>query len=144
MIASVSGVDLNSNSPQTLRAQTDLGTEFTLQENEMTLASYARGDTEVALFMQERGRLGIRHRRIWVRTSELNDKGERSHRNYGERFYSCFKVAEEHALHHVLQNVWMPEYDNERPHSSRVPDADEFYQKASAGDRRRKTQRLLA
>ena len=35
-----------SHGVKIIRAQTDHGTEFTLPENEMTLASYASGDTE--------------------------------------------------------------------------------------------------
>jgi hypothetical protein len=101
-----------------LRAQTDHGTEFTLPENAMTLASYARGDTEEALFTRECEKLGIKHRLIKVRTPELNGKVERSHRTDGERFYSRFKFANEQTLNHALQHVWMPEYNEQRPHSS--------------------------
>lgn len=101
-----------------LRAQTDHGTEFTLPENEATLASYARGDTDEALFPSECERLGITHRLIRVRTPQLNGKVERSHRTDGERFYSRFKFTNDSALHHALQHVWMPEYNELRPHSS--------------------------
>ena len=101
-----------------LRAQTDHGTEFTLPENEKTLASYARGETQDALFDLECAKLGIKHRLIKVRTPELNGKVERSHRIDNERFYSRFRFANEHALNHALQTVWMPEYNEQRPHSS--------------------------
>ena len=101
-----------------LRAQTDHGTEFTLPENPLTQASYARGDTEEALFTKECERLGITHRLIRIRTPELNGKVERSHRTDGERFYSRFRFANEHTLNHALQHVWMPEYNEQRPHSS--------------------------
>lgn len=101
-----------------LRAQTDHGTEFTLPENQSTLASYARGDTADALFTQECERLGIKHRLIKIRTPELNGKVERSHRTDGERFYSRFRFATDQALNHALQTVWMPEYNELRPHSS--------------------------
>ena len=103
---------------QVLRAQTDHGTEFTLPENEMTLTSYARGDTEDALFTKECEKLGIKHRLIRVRTPQLNGKVERSHKTDGERFYSRFKFTNYSALNHALQNVWMPEYNEWRPHSS--------------------------
>jgi transposase len=101
-----------------LRAQTDHGTEFTLPENEMTMAAYARGDTKDALFDLECSRLGIKHRLIKVRTPELNGKVERSHRTDNERFYSRFKFTNDHTLNHALQKVWMPEYNETRPHSS--------------------------
>lgn len=107
-----------SHGVKVLRAQTDHGTEFTLPENEMTLASYANGDTRDALFDLECERLGITHRLIKVRTPELNGKVERSHRTDNERFYSRFKFTNDHALNHALQNVWMPEYNEQRPHSS--------------------------
>jgi hypothetical protein len=100
------------------RAQTDHGTEFTLPENPITLASYARGETEEAMFTQECERLGIKHRLIKIRTPELNGKVERSHRTDGERFYSRFRFAHAHELNHALQNLWMPEYNEQRPHSS--------------------------
>lgn len=100
------------------RAQTDHGTEFTLPENEMTLASYARGDTREALFDLECEKLGIEHRLIKVRTPELNGKVERSHRTDNERFYSRFKFTNDYALNHALKNLWMPEYNEQRPHSS--------------------------
>lgn len=103
---------------QVLRVQTDHGTEFTLPENEMTLASYARGDTREAQFDQECEKLGIQHRLIKVRTPELNGKVERSHRTDGERFYSRFRFTSALTLNHALQNVWMPEYNEQRPHSS--------------------------
>lgn len=103
---------------QVQRVQTDHGTEFTLPENAQTLAAYARGETEEAQFTAECARLGITHRLIRVRTPELNGKVERSHRTDGERFYSRFKFATEWALDHALQTIWMPEYNEERPHSS--------------------------
>jgi hypothetical protein len=101
-----------------IRAQTDHGTEFTLPENEMTLASYARGDTREALFDLECEKLGIKHRLIKIRTPELNGKVERSHRTDNERFYSRFKFTNDYALNHALQTVWMPEYNEIRPHSA--------------------------
>jgi transposase InsO family protein len=101
-----------------LRVQTDHGTEFTLPENAATLNSYARGDTAEAQFTQECRRLGIVHRLIQVRTPELNGKVERSHRTDEERFYSRFRFATWDALDHALQTVWMPEYNELRPHSS--------------------------
>lgn len=101
-----------------VRVQTDHGTEFTLPENPLTQASYARGDTEEAMFTQECEKLGIIHRLIRVRTPELNGKVERSHRTDGERFYSRFRFADHYALNHALQKVWMPEYNGERPHSA--------------------------
>jgi transposase len=100
------------------RAQTDHGTEFTLPENSNTLASYARGETEDALFTQTCAALKIKHRLIKVRTPELNGKVERSHRTDNERFYSRFKFTNDFALNHALQKVWMPEYNEQRPHSS--------------------------
>lgn len=100
------------------RVQTDHGTEFTLPENALTQASYARGDTEEALFTSECQRFGIQHRLIKVRTPELNGKVERSHRTDEERFYSRFRFASADALDHALKHVWMPEYNELRPHSS--------------------------
>jgi transposase InsO family protein len=100
------------------RAQTDHGTEFTLPENEATLASFARGDTDEALFTRTCQELGIRHRLIAARTPQLNGKVERSHRTDEERFYSRFRFASYLALDHALKNVWMPEYNELRPHSS--------------------------
>jgi transposase len=100
------------------RAQTDHGTEFTLPENERTIASYARGETDESLFTTECRRLGIKHRLIKVRTPQLNGKVERSHRTDEERFYSRFKFATEFALDHALKTIWMPEYNELRPHSS--------------------------
>jgi transposase InsO family protein len=101
-----------------VRAQTDNGTEFTLPANEMTIASYARGETNEALFTLECGRLGIKHRLIKVRTPQLNGKVERSHRTDEERFYSRFTFATDSALDHALKTIWMPEYNELRPHSS--------------------------
>jgi transposase InsO family protein len=103
---------------QIKRVQTDHGTEFTLPGNEMTLAAYARGDTPAAQFTQACERLGIQHRLIQVRTPELNGKVERSHRTDEERFYSRFSFGTERELHHALQKVWMPEYNEQSPHSS--------------------------
>jgi transposase InsO family protein len=101
-----------------VRAQTDNGTEFTLPHNELTLASYARGDTNEALFTRRCQELSITHRLIKPRTPQLNGKVERSHRTDEERFYSRFTFATEHALDHALKTVWMPEYNEQRPHSS--------------------------
>lgn len=101
-----------------VRAQTDHGTEFTLPENPQTMASYARGETEEALFTKECERLGITHRLIKIRTPQLNGKVERSHRTDGERFYSRFSFSDCFSLDHALRNVWMPEYNERRPHSS--------------------------
>jgi transposase InsO family protein len=101
-----------------LRAQTDNGTEFTLPHNELTLASYARGDTDEAAFTRKCIELGIIHRLIKPRTPQLNGKVERSHRTDEERFYSRFRFATDSALDHALKNVWMPEYNEKRPHSS--------------------------
>jgi len=100
------------------RVQTDHGTEFTLPENVATQNSFTRGDTPEALFTQECERLGIKHRLIQVRTPELNGKVERSHRTDEERFYSRFRFATWDTLDHALQYVWMPEYNELRPHSS--------------------------
>lgn len=101
-----------------LRAQTDHGTEFTLPENEKTIASYARGETDESLFTRTCAELGIRHRLIKVRTPQLNGKVERSHKTDEERFYSRFKFATDVALDHALKTLWMPEYNELRPHSS--------------------------
>jgi transposase InsO family protein len=101
-----------------VRAQTDNGTEFTLPHNELTLASYARGETEDALFTRRCQQLGITHRLIKPRTPQLNGKVERSHRTDEERFYSRFKFGAADALDHGLKTVWMPEYNEQRPHSS--------------------------
>jgi transposase InsO family protein len=101
------------------RAQTDNGTEFTLPHNELTLASYARGNTADALFTQKCEKLGgITHKLIKPRTPQLNGKVERSHKTDGERFYSRFKFATADALDHALKNIWMPEYNERRPHAS--------------------------
>lgn len=100
------------------RAQTDNGTEFTLPHNELTLASYARGDTDDALFTQKCDELGIRHKLIKPRTPQLNGKVERSHRIDNDRFYSRFRFGREAALDHALKNVWMPEYNEQRPHGA--------------------------
>lgn len=100
------------------RAQTDNGTEFTLPHNEATLASYARGETEDALFTKKCEELGIRHKLIKPRTPQLNGKVERSHRIDNDRFYSRFRFATEYALDHALKNVWLPEYNEQRPHGA--------------------------
>lgn len=100
------------------RAQTDHGTEFTLPGYEFIQASYARGDTEEALFTRTCVDLDIKHRLIAVRTPQLNGKVERSHRTDEDRFYSRFKFSTDAALDHGLKNVWMPEYNELRPHSS--------------------------
>jgi transposase InsO family protein len=101
-----------------VRAQTDHGTEFTLPENEQTIASYARGETDEALFTKECRALGLTHRLIKVRTPQLNGKVERSHKTDEERFYSRFRFATDTALDHALKTVWMPEYNELRPHSA--------------------------
>lgn len=101
-----------------LRAQTDNGTEFTLPHNEATLASYARGETDEALFTRKCSELGIRHKLIKPRTPQLNGKVERSHRIDNERFYSRFRFGREDALDHALKAVWMPEYNEKRPHGA--------------------------
>lgn len=98
------------------RAQTDNGTEFTLPQNELTLAAYARGETDEALFTQKCDELGIRHKLIKPRTPQLNGKVERSHRIDNDRFYSRFKFGRYDALDHALKTVWMPEYNDKRPH----------------------------
>lgn len=101
-----------------VRAQTDNGTEYTLPQNEHTMRSYAEGNTEDAMFTQKCAELGIRHRLIKPRTPELNGKVERSHRVDGERFYSRFIFKDHLELDHALKNVWLPEYNERRPHSS--------------------------
>lgn len=101
-----------------VRVQTDNGTEFTLPGNEATQASYARGDTEEAQFTRECSRLNIKHRLIRARTPQLNGKVERSHRTDEERFYSRFRFNSDMTLHHALQKVWMPEYNEQRPHTA--------------------------
>ena len=100
------------------RAQTDNGTEFTLPANEKTIASYARGETNEALFTAQCREMGIKHRLIKVRTPQLNGKVERSHKTDEERFYSRFRFSSDSALDHALKTVWMPEYNELRPHSS--------------------------
>lgn len=101
-----------------IRAQTDNGTEFTLPHNPITLASYARGDTDEALFTKTCKELGIIHRLIKARSPQLNGKVERSHRTDEERFYSRFKFATDIALDHAFKTVWMHEYNEIRPHSA--------------------------
>ncbi len=101
-----------------VRVQTDNGTEFTLPGNERTQASYVRGDTEEALFTKACMRHGIVHRLIKPGTPELNGKVERSHRTDEERFYSRFRFDSAFKLDHALKRVWMPEYNEQRPHSS--------------------------
>lgn len=100
------------------QVQTDRGTEFTIPQTEVTLAAYARGETEDSEFTQVCKQNGIRHRLIKPRTPELNGKVERSHRIDGERFYSRYKFADEHALDNALKRVWMPEYNELRPHGA--------------------------
>jgi transposase InsO family protein len=100
------------------QAQTDHGTEFTLPHTETTLAAYARGETDEALFTQTCTNYNIRHKLIKPRTPQLNGKVERSHRIDGERFYSRFKFGDEHALDDALKRVWMPEYNELRPHGA--------------------------
>jgi transposase InsO family protein len=101
-----------------VQAQTDHGTEFTLPHTEATLASYARGDTAEALFTEVCNKHGIRHRLIQPRTPQLNGKVERSHRIDNERFYSRFTFSSEHAHDHALKTLWMPEYNELRPHGT--------------------------
>lgn len=101
-----------------LQAQTDRGTEFTLPQTEATLAAYARGETEDSLFTQECKKNGIRHRLIKPRSPELNGKVERSHRIDEERFYSRFEFTNTHDHDHALKHVWMPEYNELRPHGA--------------------------
>ena len=101
-----------------VQAQTDNGTEFTLPHTKATLASYARGDTADALFTQVCQKYGIRHRLIKPRTPQLNGKVERSHRIDEERFYSRFSFSSEHAHDHALKTLWMPEYNELRPHGA--------------------------
>ena len=48
----------------------------------------------------------------------MNGKVERSHRIDGERFYSRFKFGNAHALDDALKRVWMPEYNELRPHGA--------------------------
>lgn len=100
------------------RAQTDHGTEFTHPHNEATLEAYLKGDLDEPLFTKTCNELGIQHRKIRPRTPELNGKVERSHRIDNERFYSRFSFASDHALDHALKTVWMPEYNERRPHGS--------------------------
>jgi transposase InsO family protein len=99
-----------------IQAQTDNGTEYALPHIECVQESYARGDTEEALFTQTCQKYGIRHRQIKPRTPELNGKVERSHKTDEERFYSRYRFANEFDLDHALKNVWMPEYNELRPH----------------------------
>lgn len=101
-----------------VQAQTDHGTEFTLPHTEATLNSYARGETDEALFTQVCIKHGIRHKLIQPRTPQLNGKVERSHRVDNERFYSRFTFSSEHALDHALKTIWMPEYNELRPHGA--------------------------
>jgi transposase InsO family protein len=100
------------------QVQTDRGTEFTLPQTEVTLAAYARGQTEDSEFTQVCKQNGIRHRLIKPRTPELNGKVERSHRIDAERFYSRFKFGDDHALDDALKRIWMPEYNELRPHGA--------------------------
>lgn len=101
-----------------IQAQTDHGTEFTLPQNDFTLAAHARGETEDSLFTQECKKHGIRHRLIKPRSPQLNGKVERSHRIDEERFYSRFEFANEHDHNHALKTLWMPEYNELRPHGA--------------------------
>lgn len=100
------------------RVQTDHGTEFTLPETERVANSFAMGKTPEHMFTQECESRGIRHRLIRVATPELNGKVERSHRIDNERFYSRFEFTNETALDHALKKVWMPEYNEARPHGA--------------------------
>ncbi len=47
-----------------------------------------------------------------------NGKVERSHRVDNERFYSKYKFGDEHALDYALKTLWMPEYNENRPHGA--------------------------
>lgn len=98
------------------RVQTDHGTEFTLPETERVATSFAKGQTPEHVFTKECESRGIRHRLIRVATPELNGKVERSHRIDNERFYSRFEFRNEHELDNALKTIWMPEYNELRPH----------------------------
>jgi transposase InsO family protein len=100
------------------RVQTDHGTEFTLPETERVANSFAKGQTPEHIFTKECDSRNIRHRLIKVATPELNGKVERSHRIDNERFYSRYGFSDEHALDHALKTIWMPEYNELRPHGS--------------------------
>jgi transposase InsO family protein len=97
-------------------AQTDNGTEYTLPRNDMTMASFARGETEEHIFTKKCTELGIRHKLIAPASPQLNGKVERSHRIDNDRFYSRFKFANEYELDHALKTKWLPEYNERRPH----------------------------
>lgn len=103
---------------QVWRVQTDHGTEFTLPENDLVIASYIRGNTQEHIFTQECNARGIKHRLIKIATPELNGKVERSHRIDNERFYSRFYFTRADALDHALKMQWGPEYNEKRPHGS--------------------------
>ena len=101
-----------------VQVQTDNGTEFTLPHHEITLASYTRGETLESEFTEVCKKYKIRHKLIKPRTPELNGKVERSHRIDNERFYSRYSFDSEFALDHALKTIWMPEYNERRPHSA--------------------------
>jgi transposase InsO family protein len=100
------------------RVQTDHGTEFTLPHSKATYVSYVLGKTPDSLFTKQCQEFGIRHRLIKPRTPQLNGKVERSHKTDNDRFYSRFTFDNEFALDHALKNIWMPEYNEKRPHGS--------------------------
>ncbi len=101
-----------------VQVQTDHGTEFTLPHTQATIASYLRGKTQEALFTRVCDQNKIRHQLIRPRTPQLNGKVERSHRIDEERFYSRFSFSSEHAHDHALKTLWMPEYNEVRPHGA--------------------------
>jgi len=101
-----------------VQVQTDNGTEFTLPHTQTTLASYVRGKTQDALFTRVCEQNKIRHKLIRPRTPQLNGKVERSHRIDEERFYSRFSFSSEHTHDHALKTLWMPEYNEVRPHGA--------------------------
>lgn len=100
------------------RVQTDNGTEFTLPRSEWVVSSFIKGFTPKHIFTMECECNGIKHRLITVASPELNGKVERSHRIDEERFYSRFKFKSSYDLDHALKNIWMPEYNERRPHGS--------------------------
>jgi len=100
------------------RVQTDNGTEFTLPNTNSVQERYVKGLTETHVFTAECERRGIRHRLIKKASPELNGKVERSHRIDGEWFYARYNFVNEYELDHALKNIWMPEYNERRPHGS--------------------------
>lgn len=100
------------------RVQTDNGTEFTLPKNDFTQRAYIEGEALEHVFTAECNERGIKHRLIKPRSPELNGKVERSHRIDNERFYSKWKFNTEYELEHALQKIWIPEYNEQRPHGA--------------------------